>query len=163
VGFDYQRNPVYREVKQRLTEVMIRRVEAVLPEVRKHLVWKEASTPLTQERYTLTSEGASYGIEFNTRQFLFRPRARTPIQGLLLAGASMAWGPGIEGAMISGLYAASALLDRDLTREIRAGKVLADPSALPRVSGDWDPLAVARGTRRPRPGSAPGVQVAGSV
>jgi len=136
----------YQALKAELIEIMIERAEQALPGVRQHVVLREASTPLTHERFTLSSEGTAYGIELNTAQLIGPPRlrARTPIRGLWIAGASAAWGPGIEGAMLSGMHAASAVLQRDLPRELAAGAVIADRRALPRDAPDWDPLRVSR-------------------
>ncbi|MBF6136681.1 hypothetical protein IU501_27265 [Nocardia otitidiscaviarum] len=39
-----------------------------------------------------------------------RPGPRTEIAGLYLAGASLGWGPGVEGVMLSGVGAAGAVL-----------------------------------------------------
>ncbi|HEY2160559.1 MAG TPA: hypothetical protein VGH24_04580, partial [Solirubrobacteraceae bacterium] len=76
---------------------------------------------------------------------------RTEIRGLYLAGASQAWGPGVEGAMLSGLHAAGAALDRDLAREVRRGLVLGNPSKLTAGGPGWDPLlASKRMSRKPR-------------
>jgi ferredoxin--NADP+ reductase len=140
-GRDYQRDPEYQELKERLAAMLIERAEGAIPCLKGHTAWREVSTPLTQERYTRSTGGAAYGLEPNTRQFgLLRPRSRTEIGGLFLAGASLAWGPGIEGSMLSGLHAAAAVLDRDLAGEIRAGRVIADRSRLSEPSADWDPL-----------------------
>ena len=81
----------------------------------------------------------------------FRPKPRTEIGGLYLAGASQAWGPGVEGAMLSGLHAAGAALNRDLAREVRAGLVLGDRAKLTGGGPGWDPLlASKRMSRKPR-------------
>ncbi|CAM4034986.1 NAD(P)/FAD-dependent oxidoreductase [Nocardia ninae] len=140
----YQRNPEYLRVKAAFTEIMIARVAEVIPGIEDHIVWCEAATPLTQHRYTRATAGTPYGLELSLTQFgPFRPGTRTEIDGLFLCGASTAWGPAVEGAMLSGLHAAGAACGRDLDAEIRAGKVLgvavhtADPAK-------WEPLAAAK-------------------
>ncbi|MCP9619301.1 hypothetical protein FOH10_11780 [Nocardia otitidiscaviarum] len=77
-----------------------------------------------------------------------RPGPRTEIAGLYLAGASLGWGPGVEGVMLSGVGvgAAGAVLDRDLFADIRAGAVFGNTDQLPDRGSDWDPLAVATDT-----------------
>ncbi len=152
-GEDYGSNPRYLEAKDAITGIMVDRAAEVIPGLRDHLVYQEAATPITQERYTLSTGGAAYGIEMSIDQFgPFRPKPRTEIGGLHLAGASQAWGPGVEGAMLSGLHAAGAVLRRDLAREIRAGLVLGNPSKLAGGGPGWDPLlASKRMSRKPRP------------
>lgn len=51
----------------------------------------------------------------STGQFgALRSGLHTETGGLYLAGASLAWGPGVEGAMLPGVGAAAAVLGRDL-------------------------------------------------
>ena len=144
-GRDYRHDPEYLELKEQLSATLLNRAESAIPALKGKVAWQEVSTPLTQERYTRSSDGASYGLEPNTRQFgPFRPGCRTEVEGLFLAGAALAWGPGIEGSMLSGMHAAAALMERDLVREVRAGKVIADPTRLSEPSLDWDPLIASK-------------------
>lgn len=148
---DYRRDPTYLEMKKRLGEMLVSRAELAIPAIKGKVAWQEVATPLTQERYTLASGGACFGLEPSIGQFgLSRPRSRTEISGLYLTGTGTAWGPGIEGSMLSGVHAAGAVLDRDLAREIRRGAVLADPSCLGQQEDGWDPLlASKRLSRKP--------------
>lgn len=145
VGDDsYQRNPEYLRMKEGFIELMIARVAEVIPGIEEHIVWREGATPLTQHRYTRSSSGTPYGLEMSITQFgPFRPGVRTEISGLFLCGASAAWGPAVESAMLSGLHAAGAACGRDLDQEIRAGHVLGlvDESEDP---AGWEPLAAAK-------------------
>jgi all-trans-retinol 13,14-reductase len=146
-GAKYRDNPDYLAVKDAVTEIMIDLAAEVIPNLREHIVWKEAGTPITQERYTHSSGGGSYGIEMNLRQIgPLRPQPKTEIPGLFLAGASMGWGPGVEGVMLSGVGAAGAVLRRDLFAEIRNGRVFGAADQLPAHDQGWDPLAVATDT-----------------
>jgi len=140
-GGRYRKGADYLARKDEFTELLIDRAAAVIPNLRDHIIWSEAGSPVTQERYTLSSEGTSYGIDLSWKQFgPLRPTPRTPVKGLFLAGASNSWGPGVEGAMASGLGAASLILGRDLAGELRRGKVYGDPTVLPVIGPDWDPL-----------------------
>ncbi|MGB3325670.1 MAG: NAD(P)/FAD-dependent oxidoreductase [Mycolicibacterium fortuitum] len=147
-GAKYRDNPDYLAVKDAVTEILIDLAAEVIPNLRDHLVWKEAGTPITQERYTHSTGGGSYGIEMTLRQLgPLRPGPKTEIGGLFLAGASQGWGPGVEGVMLSGVGAAGAVLNRDLFTEIRGGAVLGAADQLPDRGTDWDPLAVATDTK----------------
>ncbi len=144
-GERYSRNPGYRAVKNEMTERMIEETERLIPDIREHIVWKEAATPITHERYTRATGGTSYGFEHAPDQWgLRRPRSRTAIDGLFLAGASTFYAHGIVGVMLGGVACAGAVLGRDLHAEIAAGRVLADPSSLPDHGPDWDPLQTCR-------------------
>lgn len=145
-GGRYRRGQAYQERKEQYTEALVDRAAAVIPGLREHIVWQEAGTPVTQERYTLSTEGVSYGIDLSWQQFgPLRPGPKTPIKGLFLAGASNSWGPGVEGAMASGVGAAGAVLHRPLPTELREGLVLATSAGLPTIGADWDPLMEAHG------------------
>ncbi|WP_410876955.1 phytoene desaturase family protein [Nocardia sp. A7] len=146
-GENYRTNPDYLAVKEAITEILIDLAGEVIPNLREHIVWKEAATPITQERYTHSTAGGSYGIEMNLRQVgPLRPGPKTDIPGLYLAGASLSWGPGVEGVMLSGVGAAGAVLRRDLFTAIRQGTVFGSADQIPAHGGDWDPLAVATDT-----------------
>lgn len=153
-GERYRDNAAYAELKEHLVDVMIDRVEEAIPGTKEHVVWREGGTPITQERYTTPTGGTAYGLEIATDQFAQRGRwgVRTSVPGLFLAGGSCAWGPGIEGVMHSGMYAAAAVTGRDLAAEVRGGAVIADPTRLSPIGPDWDPLAVSRRlSKKPTP------------
>ncbi len=151
----YRRDPEYVELKERLAQTLTERAVSAIPAIKGRVAWQEVATPLTQERYTRSTGGAAYGLEPNTRQFgPSRPGTRTEIGGLFLAGASLAWGPGMEGSMLSGMHAAGAVLGRDLAREVRAGAVIADRACLGAVDPGRDPLQACRRLSA-RPSSTP--------
>ena len=144
-GDGYSRNAEYLARKERLTEQLIDRASSVIPDLRQHIVWREASSPVTQERFTLSSLGSCYGIEMAADQIgPRRPSPRTEIRGLWLTGASTIWGSGIVGAVSGGLGTAGAILRRPLSAEVKAGAVLADPAKLTPIGPDWDPLAASK-------------------
>lgn len=141
----YSRQASYREIKDRVAEQLIDRAEVQLGELRSHILWQEAATPMTQTRYTLSSGGSSYGIELATDQFgPLRLEYRTPIEGLVLGGVSSRRGHGIVGAMAGGVEAASATVGRNLRREVEAGAVFGDPSKLTAGRKGWDALEACR-------------------
>ncbi len=144
-GEKYQRNEEYRSVKTSLMEAMISGAEQYIPGLREHIVWKEAATPVTQERYTLSTGGTSYGIELSTDQFgPLRPSPKTEIEGLYLAGASTVFGHGITGVMRGGVGCASAVLGRDLAAEVTAGAIFGDPAKLTGGGPGWDAWEASR-------------------
>jgi len=141
----YSRQASYREAKDRITEQLIDQAETVLGELRPHILWKEAATPMTQTRYTLSTGGSSYGIELATDQFgPLRLEYKTPIEGLVLGGVSSRRGHGIVGAMASGVESASAVAGRNLRREVEEGAVFGDPSKLTAGGEGWDALEACR-------------------
>jgi len=95
----------YLKKKRELTEKYIKRAEEIIPELSKHIIFKDAATPKTFERYTLTPEGAIYSFDQSIRTK--RPFFKTPIKGLYLVGASTFPGGGIEAVVISGIICAN--------------------------------------------------------
>lgn len=144
-GEKYHRNPAYQSLKQRLTDALVEGAERVIPGIRDHIVWKEAATPISQEHFTFSTGGTSYGIELTVDQFgPNRPSPETEIDGLFLAGASTVFAHGIAGVMRGGVGCASAILGRDLQSEVAAGRVFGDPARLSGGGPDWDPWQASR-------------------
>jgi phytoene dehydrogenase-like protein len=138
-GGRYHRNPDYRRSKSDFAERLVAAAERVLPGLREHIDWKEAASPVTQERFTRSTGGTSYGIELNLDQIgPLRMGPGTEVAGLFLCGASTPSGPGVSGVLRSGVVAASAVLETDLFGAILAGEVFGDLDRLPELRDDWD-------------------------
>jgi phytoene dehydrogenase-like protein len=138
-GGRYHRDPEYRRRKAELTETLLKSAERVIPGLREHAEWTEAATPVTQERFTHSTGGTSYGIEFATDQMgPLRIGPATDVKGLFLCGASTPSGHGISNVMWSGVRAASEVLETDVGRRVLAGDRFGDSSVLPPLLDDWD-------------------------
>jgi phytoene dehydrogenase-like protein len=139
-GGRYHRDPEYRRRKREVMDQMIATAERVLPEISGHIDWKEAASPVTQERFTRSTGGTSYGIALSTDQVgPLRMGPTTEVPGLYLCGASTPSGPGIAGVMRSGVAAAGAVLEMDLLKMVLEGHILGDANRLPEIREDWDP------------------------
>lgn len=103
---DYQagRKDAYNQEKQRWADVLIRRAEEqVLPGLSSMIEVRDASTPLTNWRYTGNTQGAIYGFEQSMdNSYMNRIDNRTPVDGLYLASAWGNPGGGFTGALMSG-------------------------------------------------------------
>jgi all-trans-retinol 13,14-reductase len=142
-SWSYHRDAEYKQRKEALTQRLLAAAERFLPDLRAHIDWQEAATPATLERYTHATSGTSYGIELAFDQMgPLRLGPATEIGGLYLCGASAPAGHGIGGVLRGGVAAASAILGRDLMREVVKGDILGDPDRLPPVTSDWDPWRV---------------------
>lgn len=146
-GGRYRRRTVYKERKARLTEAMLSAAEEAVGPFRDHIVHLEAATPLTHERYTLSTGGTPFGLaEWGGAGS--RPDTRTCVEGLHVVGANTRYGSGITGVAVGGIACAAQILGRRLMHEVHSGTVLGDPDLLPERPEGWDPLAISRGTRR---------------
>lgn len=100
----------WREEKNRVADILINKVERLIPGLSQHIVVRDAATPLTYERYTSNSLGAAMGWAFSPRMFLNRLEQMTPIPNLYLAGHWVTPGGGVPAVAISGLRAARMIL-----------------------------------------------------
>lgn len=99
-----RRSAAYAARKAAFAEPMIDAAQRLVPGLRGRIVWRSEASPLSFRRYGWSSFGAVYGSR-DPHAALAR---RTPVAGLVLAGAAT-HGPGIEAVMISGAEAADAL------------------------------------------------------
>ncbi|MFN8103645.1 MAG: NAD(P)/FAD-dependent oxidoreductase [Acidimicrobiia bacterium] len=146
-GAHYRRSATYRERKDDLTERLLDAAERVFGvALRDHIVHIETATPLTQERYTRSTGGTSYGWMHSPDQTgMWRPRHRTEISGLWIVGADTVSGHGIAGTMVGGVTCAGEILERPLLVEMMLGTALAEPGALPPDPPAFDPVEYSRG------------------
>ncbi len=104
-------DPAYQIQKERVTQILLDKVEAYFPGVKEHVTVLELGTPVTMKRYTNNSEGAVYGWAQTTKQAGFnRLSFKTPFENVYLAGSWTFPGGGFEGAIISGYQCAKLLL-----------------------------------------------------
>jgi len=103
----YSENPEYRRVKEGAADILIDRVEQLIPGLRDSIVIKEVGTPLTNMRYGLNAGGSIYGREQTVENMMNRRGAKSPIANLLFSGAWVGGG-GMSAAIASGRSAASA-------------------------------------------------------
>jgi all-trans-retinol 13,14-reductase len=102
-------------IAERLLAQFARHFPALAPMVRFH----ELSTPVTQQHYVRSPQGAMYGIVMDGERLGSSAlNIRTPLPGLLLAGQDVS-GAGIQAAAMSGLMAAS-VIEPALLRQLAA-------------------------------------------
>ena len=104
---DYHQRPGYLQVKKQMADGLIARADAAVPGLAGAIEFREASTPLTNFRYTRNPRGAIAGYE-NTPEnsgLGWLPQ-ETPVRNLFLAGAWTNAG-GQNPAIGSGVTAAS--------------------------------------------------------
>ncbi|MBU0735815.1 MAG: NAD(P)/FAD-dependent oxidoreductase [Proteobacteria bacterium] len=100
----------YYRTKYRCAESMLRRVEAIFPEVRKHIEELEVATPLTHMRYLGHPNGAIYGFEQHTKDSMFfQPGRYSPIKGLYFASGWIG-DCGFQPTLQAGMSAAKSIM-----------------------------------------------------
>lgn len=105
----------YRAMKARVADALIRRCEAVVPGLSRHIAVKEVATPLTMERYTGATRGAVYGLDQTPAQSGMRrlPQEFPFLRDFYLVGASSRPGHGITGALYSARNVYRKLVDSE--------------------------------------------------
>jgi len=102
----------WKAEREKIADKIIRKAEEVIPDLSKHILVKNIATPLTLEKFTLNTEGATVGW-IQTRETVFgRPQQKSPIENLYLTGH---WTMPGEGHMLtakSGIDAAKLILSR---------------------------------------------------
>ena len=111
LSFHYKDNAAYRDMKLKIEDEMVTRLEALFPGTKDAIVFRESASPVSHYRYTRATAGTGYGLAATPAQFMKgRPGYRGPLKGLYFAGASTRAGHGIVGAMMSGESAAKRVL-----------------------------------------------------
>jgi all-trans-retinol 13,14-reductase len=120
-----KRGPEYDELKQRLAERTLDRVEQSWPGFRAAVRYAEGASPLTIHSYTGHLGGAAYGIAPVPGRYSERSlRVHSGVPGLLLTGQDVS-AAGVIGAFYGGLTAASAVLLRSAAKMLSQGSSIA--------------------------------------
>ncbi|MEQ1439815.1 NAD(P)/FAD-dependent oxidoreductase [Fontimonas sp. SYSU GA230001] len=114
--WDYKNRSAYLDLKSRIEQDLIGRVDALFPGSRAAIEFCESASPMSHIRYTRATDGTGYGLAATPQQFFeHRPGYSGPLPGLYFAGASTRAGHGVLGAMLSGQRCA-----RRIARELGA-------------------------------------------
>ncbi|PMQ11557.1 Phytoene desaturase (lycopene-forming) [Pseudomonas sp. AD21] len=109
----------YEDMTALLKENLLIEALKHYPQIRGRIGHTELATPLTFNHFLNRSHGNFMGYEQTPLRFAQRwMRAHGPVEGLYFSGQDVT-AAGVSGAMVSGLVAASAILGRDLFRELR--------------------------------------------
>jgi phytoene dehydrogenase-like protein len=111
-GKGLPRNEDYRSLKAEAAKELVRTAENVAPGLGSRVLFLDAGTPLSSERFTLNSRGSSGGWCYGDREsFVFRrPKKNlitTPLENLFTAGHYSLWPGGVISAALSGKIAAN--------------------------------------------------------
>ena len=101
----------YRNKKKEVAEILIERLETVIPGIKDIIIYSEVGTPKTMVRYTLNPEGTVYGFaqipdQVGPMKYSIR---KPPIENLYCASAWTGSG-GFSGAIMAGYSCALKIL-----------------------------------------------------
>lgn len=110
---DTRQNQEYQELKQKMRDRVHKSLMNYFPELQNNARIVDVATPVSLYRYTRSAEGSIYGIKQSAKyRQLF---STTSVRGLFLAGQSIQ--PGVNGAAVSALMAASNIIDKEQLRK----------------------------------------------
>jgi phytoene dehydrogenase-like protein len=104
-----QRGDAYNRLKDNIATAAVALADRLVPGLSGLVLTAEVSTPLTVERFTGHAGGAIYGLAVTPERMAAGIGARTPVPGLLLTGADVCT-PGVQGAMMGGVFATAAAM-----------------------------------------------------
>ncbi|MBI3397769.1 MAG: NAD(P)/FAD-dependent oxidoreductase [Deltaproteobacteria bacterium] len=107
---DYAYSKSWKEAKEKISERILRKVEKIIPNIKKQIIHIEAATPVTLERYTANFKGAAYGWQ----QLPWLRPIKSRIVNLYLAGHWDGLGGGVIAATYSGFKTAKEILKQSL-------------------------------------------------
>jgi len=97
----------YKRLKDKAKNMLIEKTSAVIPDLRKCIEFDEAATPLTYERYTHNTDGASSAWSWNpNKRFykkVFGTNIKTPIRNLYISSCWENQIGGVPGAIYAAL------------------------------------------------------------
>jgi all-trans-retinol 13,14-reductase len=101
----------YREQKEEAAQILIGRIDKLLPGIKDEIEYYEVATPTTIRRYTLNPKGTAYGYaQIPSQAGRRRVKIQSPIRNLFFASAWTEPGHGFTGAIMSGYWCAEDIL-----------------------------------------------------
>ncbi len=95
----------YQELKERVTEALIDKASAVVPELKEHIEVRDAATPLTYERYTGNTDGATSAWSWNPKKRFHKSimsvNVDTPVENLYIGSCWAMQIGGVPGALMA--------------------------------------------------------------
>lgn len=97
----------YVQIKEKAMDMIINRAGELIPGLKKYIEYRDAATPLTYERYTQNTDGASSAWSWNPKKEFFKnalgTNIKTPVKNLLIGSCWAMQIGGVPGA-ISAAY-----------------------------------------------------------
>jgi len=105
----------YKKFKEKIKEDLIKQVEFIIPNLRNLIEFDDAATPLTYERYTHNSDGATTAWSWDLKEkFFTNPisvNVKTPVNNLYIGSCWAVQFGGVPGAILAA-HECSKLVDR---------------------------------------------------
>ena len=94
---------VYRQLKEKATDAMIDNASGLIPGLRGYIEYRDAATPLTYERFTHNTDGASSSWSWNPNKKFYDNtmgvNVETPVKNLFIGSCWAMQNGGVPGAL----------------------------------------------------------------
>lgn len=112
------RGEEYEAYKEQLGDRLLEQLYRFEPHLKDKLDYRELSSPLSTKHFVGYRHGEIYGIDHTPRRFQLKfLRPQTPIKNLFLTGQDVVTA-GVGGALFGGVLTASAILKRDVMKQV---------------------------------------------
>jgi len=132
------RTKEYRDLKRKVALQLIETATSVIPGLKEKIVYMDLGSPLSSERFTMNTEGASAGWAYrqppgpSVTGKWGHLKLTTPVRNLYTCGHYTLWPGGVPTAAMSGKIAAGLVLKKSpFTQLERLGRVLGLVKRLP--------------------------------
>jgi len=103
----------YRKLKDKAKNAVIEKATAVIPDLKEHIEFDDAATPLTYERYTANTDGATSAWSWNPNKKFYEKgmtaNIKTPIKNLYIGSCWATQIGGVPGAISAAQACAKAI------------------------------------------------------
>jgi phytoene dehydrogenase-like protein len=80
---------LYKQLKEKAKKALIKKASAIIPDLEKYIEFEDAATPLTYERYTANTDGASSAWSWNPHKWFYKnasdTKIDTPVKNLYIS------------------------------------------------------------------------------
>lgn len=113
-----RRGEEYEQMKKEVADQILEKIYHVAPQLRGKIDYFEVSTPLSTTNFMSHEKGEMYGVAHNPERFRQRfLKPYTPVKNLFLTGQDVMI-CSISGALMGGVLCASAILKKDVLKQI---------------------------------------------
>jgi all-trans-retinol 13,14-reductase len=113
-----KRGEEYDTIKEQIAQKLLEQLYSVEPQLRGKVAYYELSTPLTTKNFCSYLQGELYGLDHTPERFDNKSlKPKTAYKNLFLTGQDIVT-VGIGGALFSGILTASAMLKKNILKEI---------------------------------------------
>jgi phytoene dehydrogenase-like protein len=104
---------IYKQLKEKAKRALIDKATALIPDLRNRIEFEDAATPLTYERYTHNTDGASSAWSWNPRKKfhknIMQAQIKTPVKNLYISSCWSVQIGGVPSAIEAALQCAKRI------------------------------------------------------